>query len=294
MPKPPRRSTSRPTAGGRPSAAPSSGSRPVRPKRVGRQPLETTFLQRNRTRLLWAGALVVVVALGALFYIQATAPAYACGLEWTATATPSPAPGATPRLGYQQEDMGRDHVNPGTVVKYLYCPPASGDHYAVQGQGPIDPRLYGPNDRAVPEGWIHNLEHGGLVLLYKCPGDACTSSGQAALQQLWATWPASPICNIPAHQISPVIARFDDMAYPYAVIVWDEVLPLQTLDTQQILAFYAQQAERTNPEKQCAAPSAAPGGSPAPSVSPAPTDTTAPSAASSSDVPSPSAAPSAG
>ncbi len=284
MPKPPRRSTSRP-AGQRPPADAGFGSRPVRPKRLVRQPPRQSLLQRYRTPLLVAVGLVAVVAIGALFYLNATAPAYACGVQWIAPPTPSPAPGASPRLGYAQDDMGRTHVNPGTVVKYLYCPPASGEHYDATGQGPIDARVYGPNDRALPEGWVHNLEHGGLVLLYKCPGDACTDAGQAALQQLWSNWPPSPVCKIPAHQIAPVIARFDDMAYPYAAIVWDQVLPLQTLDTNQILAFYAQQGERTNPELQCTAPS------PSPSVGPTASPT--PSAAAPSGVPSPSVAPAA-
>jgi hypothetical protein len=295
VPKPPRRSTSRPVGGAAPRPGGAAvGTRPIRPKRIGRQPIRESFLQRNRTRLLWAGAAVVVVALGALFYLQATAPAYACGVEWTAPATPSPAPGESPapgpslRLGYAEEDMGRDHVATGTSVKYTYCPPASGSHYSATGQGPIDARVYGPNDRAIPEGWVHNLEHGALVLLYKCPGDACSDTGQAALQQLWANWPASPICHKPAHEIGPVIARFDDMAYPYAALVWDQILPLQTLDNQQILAFFSQQAERTNPEPQCAVPSAAP--SAAPTTAPA---TNAPSPAA-SDLPSPSVAASAG
>ncbi|HEY5627885.1 MAG TPA: DUF3105 domain-containing protein [Candidatus Limnocylindrales bacterium] len=292
MPKPPRRSTSRPVPGraAAPQAGAAAGSRPGRARRVGRQSYQASFLERNRTRLLWAGAVVVVVALGALFYLQSTAPAYACGVEWTAPATASPAPGSSPRLGFPQEDMGRDHVAVGTTVKYLYCPPASGNHYQSPA-GPIAPRLYGPNDRAVPEGWVHNLEHGALVLVYKCPGDGCTDAGQAALQQFYASFPASPICNIPPHQLSPVIARFDDMAYPYAALIWDQVLPLQTLDTQQILAFFAQQAERTNPEPQCAAPTAVP--SAAPSASPAASDAGSP-AAPASDVPSPGAAPSAG
>jgi hypothetical protein len=276
VPKPPRRSASRPAASGRsagavnqPPGALGFGTRPVRPKRLVRAPVRQSFLERNRGRLLWAAAAVVVVAIGGLLYLRATSPAYACGIEWTAPATPSPAPGATPRLGYAQQDMGRDHVGPGTFVKYLACPPASGNHINLAGQGPIDARLYGPDAQALPQGWIHNLEHGGLVLLYRCPGDACTDAGQAALQQFWASFPASPVCNVPPHLISPVIARFDDMAYPYAALLWDQVLPLQTLDTDQILAFFAQQGERTNPEKQCLAPSAAPSAAPSPSVAPA-------------------------
>lgn len=277
MPKPPRRSASRPAAArpagttNRPPAEAGVGSRPVRPRRVARQPVRQSFLARNRARLLWAAGAVVVLAIGGLLYLRATSPAYACGIEWTAAATPSPGPGATPRLGYPQEDMGRDHINPGAFVKYLSCPPASGGHINLAGQGPIDARLYGPGAQALPQGWIHNLEHGGLVLLYRCPGDACTDAGQAVLQQFWASFPASPVCNVPAHVIGPVIARFDNMDYPYAALLWDQVLPLQTLDTDQILAFFAQQGERTNPEKlpQCATPSATPTAAPSPGVAPA-------------------------
>ena len=48
-----------------------------------------------------------------------------------------------------------------------------------------------------------------------------------------------------ARALANKIARFDDMAYPYAALLWDEVLPLQTLDTQQILAFFQQQQGKT-------------------------------------------------
>lgn len=283
MPKPPRRSTSRPDSGGRPGSTdrPSAGfgSRPVRAKRLARQPIRESFLQRHRTRLLGALAAIAILGIGGLFYLQATAPAYACRIEWTAQPTPSPAPSATPRLGFQQDDMGKDHVPAGTFVRYTFCPPASGRHYDAQGQGPIEPKLYGPDDRAIPQGWLHNLEHGGFVLLYKCPGDACADAGQAALQAFWASFPASPVCNIPAHTISPVVARFDDMASNYAAIVWDEVLPLDRLDTTQILAFFAQQGERTNPEPQCAAPSESPSAEPSQSAAPPATDVPSPSVA---------------
>ena len=85
-----------------------------------------------------------------------------------------------------------------------------------------------------------------------------------------------------------MFTRFDDMPYPYAAIVWDMVLPLQTLDENAILAFYTAYAEQFNPERQCAYPSPTPGAatpSPAPSGSP----TAAPSGAA---TPGASAAPS--
>jgi hypothetical protein len=72
------------------------------------------------------------------------------------------------------------------------------------------------------------------------------------------------------------------MAYPFAAIVWDMVLPMQTFDETQMFAFYSAYAEQFNPEKQvgCVQPSASPGAAPttAPSTaSPAPS-TAAPSA----------------
>lgn len=260
--------------------------------RRSRSTLQPTFVQRNRARLIWAGALVAVLALGGLAYFSLTAPAYACSIQWVAEATPTPQPSETPRLGYPQEDMGRSHVPAGTKVKYLYCPPASGNHY-TEPQGPLQPRVYGPNEKAIPEGWVHNLEHGGLVLVYNCSsstgGDGCSDAAQATMKQLYSSWPLSPVCQLQPGVVGPVIARFDDMAYPYAAMVWDEVLPLQTLDTQQILAFFAQQAERTNPEQQCAPPSAEPSAAPSPTAAPTTSQTQAPASAAPSSSPAPAA-----
>jgi hypothetical protein len=231
--------------------------------------------------------IVVVAAAVGFLLLSGTQKAYACSIEWEPSPTASPAPGATPRLGYVVPDLGRSHVAAGTVVRYTICPPASGQHYNAAAAGPIQPKVYGPDDEALPEGWIHNLEHGALVVLYRCPGDACTDAGQTAFKQFFATFPASPICGIPPARLSPVIARFDDMKFPIAAIVWDVILPLQTFDQAQILAFFNQQAERTNPEQQCALPSASPAPA-APSASPEPSGSVAPLG---SAAPSGSAAP---
>ena len=264
------------------------------PKRVtgstrpGRTVRSSSFFDRNRTLVLAALAIVAVVGVGAVAFTAATSPAYACAAQWLPDVTPPPAPSATPRLGYVQPQLERTHVQPGDFVRYPFCPPASGKHINGQGTGPIPAKVYGPDDQAIPQGWIHNLEHGGLVLLYRCEGsDACTDAGQSALQAFYAAFPASPVCNIPAGSLSPIIARFEDMAWPYAVLLWGEVLPLQALDTNAILAFWAQQGETSNPEKLCSAPTP----TPAPTGSPAPTGTVAPSgSAAPSGTPEPSPA----
>jgi hypothetical protein len=225
-------------------------------------------------------------------FLGAASPSYACGTLWTPPGAGSPGagspgasspagssqPSADERLGYVQPDMGRGHtVSLTEKVTYLYCPPASGKHYNAAGvAGPIKARVYGPNEKTVPQNWIHNLEHGGLVLLYKCPGDACSDTGQQALNQVLQTFPQSPICHIPPGNIGPVITRFDDMAFPYAALVWDQVLPLDTLDPERVKAFFLQQAERTNPEAQCAQPTAPPPAIPSPVPSAVPDESGSP------------------
>jgi hypothetical protein len=260
-------------------------SRPAAPKgRPGARPRRAlprkSFMERNRSRLLLGAVAVALLAVGAFAFFTTSTAGYSCSIRWEPGATPTTAPSATPNLGYFQDDMGHNHVAVGAPVKYAFCPPASGNHYNSAGiAGPIPARLYTPSEKKVPQNWVHNLEHGALVLLYKCGGtaDPCSASGQTALGALLTDFPISPICKIPPLTLSPVIARFDDMDFPYAALVWDEVLPLQTLDLAQVKAFFLQHAEKLNPEKLCALPSPTPG----------PSDTPGPSA-------TPSAAPSAG
>jgi hypothetical protein len=63
------------------------------------------------------------------------------------------------------------------------------------------------------------------------------------------------------------IARFDQMATPYAALVWERVLPLDTFDEAAIMEFWNTWGEQTNPEKLCAPPSAAPSSPVAPAPS---------------------------
>jgi hypothetical protein len=106
---------------------------------------------------------------------------------------------------------------------------------------------------------------------------------------------------VPPHKLSPIIAPFNDMATPFAALVWDRVLPMDSWDPTLALKFYQTESERLDadgafvapPEPQCPAPSK----SPAPSVSASPggsapaSGSLAPSSAPSAS-PSPSPSPS--
>ena len=246
-----------------------------------------------------------------------TRPTYACLELFDPTPAPSfvaptaapasgsPAPAVTaPPPGYVQPDMGKGHAPTGSTIRYTSCPPASGRHYDGAGIGPIRAGYYGPNDAAVPPGWVHNLEHGGIVLLYRCaaaPGSsgppddsACTDQRLQALQSLLTQWPASPFCGLPATE-NVVIARFDEMAWPYAALVWDFILPLETLDESLLFEFYASHGERLNPEPRCADPTPTPGPTPTagpPTASPAASPAGSPAASPAASTPASSAAPS--
>jgi hypothetical protein len=247
------------------SSSPTGTARAGRRERA-RPAVRQSFLQRYRRWLVVAAVVAVVAIVGAGVFSAATQPAYACSNIWVPSPTASPAANASPQPGYVQPDMGNSHVAVGTSVKYTYCPPASGRHYNQPGTaGPIPARPYGPNDVVIPEGWVHNLEHGGLVILYKG-----AEADQAALRALYDAVPVSPVCGFQpgGNAPGPVVARFDDMAWPYAALVWDRVLPMETLDQAAVLQLYATYGERTNPEKLCqpsASPSVAPSESAAPS-----------------------------
>ena len=291
----------RPTSGTRPRSANPSTS-PAGTRRAGRREVqrrrydEPTFLERFRTPLLALAVGIVVIGVSAFVLVSAAQPAYACGSIDTVQ------PAASGELGQVQPDMGNRHVQPGDKITYTVCPPASGRHINQAGLGPIQPKFYGPDDERVPNGWVHNLEHGGLVLLYSCDKGACTDPGLQQLRDLAAGFPNSPVCKLAPGLIGPVITRFEQMPTKYAVLVWDRVMYLDTLDPAVVYDFFNRYAERVSsdgswlapPEPQCAVPSPSAGASPAASAgaSPAAGASASPAASPATPAASPSAAPS--
>jgi hypothetical protein len=224
-------------------------------------------LQRYRGAIVGVAVAAVVLVGGAFLFLGASAPAYACSTVLAPSPAPTAAPDATPRLGQVTRDLGRAHVETGERVTYEFCPPTSGAHYNGEPDGPIPTRFYSSKESPLAQGWVHNLEHGQMVVLYRCP-EGCTDSAQAALQALQPQLPPSPLCAFPASE-SVAVAPFDDMPTPYAALTWGRVMFLDSLDVAAIATFSAQSADR-GPEPECqnavpgASPSAAPSATPAP------------------------------
>ena len=289
-------------AGRNPSSGPSGATRAGRRERVRHIEQKQPFVQRYRTAIIAVAVVAVLAVVAGLTFVQATQAAYTCSIQFDPSPTPSPSAGASSRLGFAEDYMGNSH-QVSRPQRYTFCPPASGNHYNQPGVlGPIIPRVYGPNDSVGPPNWVHNLEHGAVVILYRGDSEGATDAGQQRFKQFFDSFPPSPICQLPPGRLSPVIARFDQMQWPYAALVWNRVLPLPEWDPDLVLKFYATESERLDadgafvapPEPQCAAPSQspAPGGSVAPSAAPsaAPSGSAAP--ASTAPSASPSASPS--
>jgi hypothetical protein len=134
--------------------------------------------------------------------------------------------------GVAVADEGRQHVPDGSPITYRHYPPASGPHYPTA-------QPWGVNSRAVAEGyWVHNLEHGGVVLLYKCAGDECESiAGQ--IRAIYGRLPRSKFGNTKL-----VATPYERMDSPFTLVAWGRQEALPSLDEAAVAAFYRAYVDR--------------------------------------------------
>jgi len=271
------RTSSRPSAS--PTGTPRAGRRSTQRKRPG---ANESFLERFRTPIVAIVVIALVGVVGAVVVTSASAASYECSTIDTVR------PPIGNDIGQIQKDLGSTHVGVNERVTYPVCPPASGKHVNRAGFGPLEPRVYGPDDRSEPQGWIHNLEHGALVLLYSCDQGACDDAALEELRQFSVNFPDSAVCRISAGTVGPVVARFEQMPTRYAALLWGRALYMDTLDAQLAYDFFLRHGEvvadsgswLAPPEPQCPAPSpsASPTASPSPSPSASPSAEPSPSA----------------
>ena len=160
-----------------------------------------------------------------------------CRAEGQQPYSPSP-PGTTgPPVGEAITEMPHAHVPTGTRVTYLHNPPTSGCHWSsADPPAPMRPGVYTAEPQ--PEQWVHNLEHGYVVVLYRCadgcPGDLRTLSD-------WArALPPDVQGGVPY----PKLLVVPDSAMPvrFACVSWDWYLGMDTLDLGRVQAFYSSHA----------------------------------------------------
>jgi hypothetical protein len=194
--------------------------------------------------LLGIAAVVGVIGfVGLAFLNTTTAATYTCD---ELLRTPSD---ATASDGFGTESLGQQHVAAGTKIRYGFCPPTSGGHFNAAGLGPLRPGFYGPDDAGGPGGWVHNLEHGYVVGLYRCEDGTCPSDTElAALRAFVANGPPTRSAAACGYRSKVLVARFDDIATPFALLAWDRALLLDTFDTQNASDFASRFIDSTGPE----------------------------------------------
>jgi hypothetical protein len=159
----------------------------------------------------------------------------------TAGASPySPMPPGTNGgtvVGTPIDEMPHQHVPIGTNVQYDHDPPTSGCHYISSDPArpaPLLPGFYGTEIPA--EYWVHNLEHGYIVVLYNCP-QGCPEEAKK-LADWRKTLPADPAAGGALPYAKVVILPWHSMAKKFAAVSWDYYIGWDTLDINKVQAFY--------------------------------------------------------
>lgn len=155
--------------------------------------------QRRRSLTTYAGAAIAVAAAAVL-------------IAWVAVRP------ASPELGEQIPGQGQAHVRLGQPhPPYNSNPPTSGWHT------PQEARWGGHRTEIPDEVVLHNLEHGGIWISYRDPGDAALIE---KLEALAARYRSKVILTPRPRNDSPI-----------AVAGWERLMKLETYDEGRIVAF---------------------------------------------------------
>jgi hypothetical protein len=162
-----------------------------------------------------------------------------CDTNGTSPYSPSPPNTNQAPVGQPIDEMPHTHVAKGTVVTYMHNPPTSGCHYSLgYGIAPIAAGEYPPSalPALTPEYWVHNLEHGYIVVSYNCP------SGCSADLQTLNTWfhslPPDPGGSVAYPKV--IIVPYASQKEKWDVESWDWFDPIgSTLNITEIQKFYS-------------------------------------------------------
>jgi len=183
---------------------------------------------RDRRNLFIIGGVLGTAALAVL--IVALALNHAAQV---ATQNRLPFQTVSGTVGQPVADEGRNHIDPSTTPTYKFYPPASGPHYSAQGIAPVDWQTIA----TLQEGqYIHNLEHGGIAILYDCPsGTDCTTLKNALENYVTNLAPVEPTY----HEVKVVLTPYSrGMQKKVALVAWDYIEFLDGYDQAEITRFY--------------------------------------------------------
>jgi hypothetical protein len=140
--------------------------------------------------------------------------------------------------------MPASHVPIPTDVVYNFNPPTSGPHYPYwvafkEFPAPVDRRYY-----------VHNLEHGGVVLLYRCNDNTGCVDVQRAFREVRDALAPDPTCD-PAVRVRIVITPDPLLDVPIAASAWGWTYRARCVHKPSLDEF-VRQHYRQGPEDLCA------------------------------------------
>ena len=146
------------------------------------------------------------------------------------------------------ENQGQVHLPQEPVPTYEYNPPTSGNHYPYWA-------VWGIADEIIPRPyWLHNLEHGGVVFLYRWDeADTCKEI-QDTLADIADKLPVDPGCaTVPGVDRRLIIT--EDPLLPdgvtIAAVTWEWSYTASCIVEEDLLSFTEQHYGQA-PEDFCA------------------------------------------
>ncbi len=175
--------------------------------------IEAVHRQQRRRRAIWGTLILVAFALLVALALLLLKP-------------PSIA------QGRQVLSEGASHAVTGGPLAYRNRPPSSGPHYD-------EPAAYGVVGEGVgPGNWVHTLEHGGVVVLYR--PDLCDQGCVGELQDVYNRAPRSSRFG----NVKLVVTPYRDMDRAVAIVAWNWVDEMDGVDRDRLLAFYREHVDR--------------------------------------------------
>jgi hypothetical protein len=190
---------------------------------------------RDRRNLLIIGGILVVAA--AVIFVVAVALNHRAQ---TVNASRLPFQTVSTLLGQEVADEGTpSHIDPSTTWTYKFYPPTSGPHYSVAGSAPVPWKTI---DTLVEGQYVHNLEHGGIAILYNCPsGTDCTTLKNQLSDYINKLAPVEPTYG----EVKLVMTPYSEgMTKKVALVAWHYVEFLDAYDQNAITQFYESHVDK--------------------------------------------------
>lgn len=210
-------------------------------KLTSSQAKQASQAQQAQQASLAARAFASTSALAALAALAVAAAALAgCGDDLRPPGGPV---GTCDGAVFEIEGEPGLHVPPDQTISWSTNPPATGKHY------PAWAGWYRTYPQLARGYWMHNAEHGGVILLYNCP-DGCAED-VAALAAVAAARPQDSSCAAPIRNRILIAA---DPKLPagtkIAAVAWNAYYTATCVDAAALDEFIANHYAR-GPEDLC-------------------------------------------